>query len=258
MMLPESKRDALFEGRIRLKDLPPDARPRERLLDRGPKALSDAELLAILLGAGSRQETAIELASRMLASFGDTGPEALRGIAEARPEELARIHGLGPAKAARLLAACELGARLGAVRSTHRPQIACPEDLIRLVAPHLRGEAKEHSLVVWLNGRHQVVGWEDVSVGSLTEALVHPREVFREAIRRGAAAIVLLHNHPSGDPLPSEEDRALTRRLIEVGELVGIPLIDHVIVADGGHYSFRNELSLWERSVAGHAGGGDR
>lgn len=255
MMLPESKKDALLGGRIRLKDLPPDARPRERLLDQGPKALSDSELLAILLGAGSRHETAIELAIRMLATFGDTGPEALRGIAEARPEELARLHGLGPAKAARLLAACELGARVGAVRSTQRPQIASPADVVRLVAPHLRGERKEHALVVWLNGRHQVVGWEDVSVGSLTEALVHPREVFREAIRRGAAAIVLLHNHPSGDPSPSEEDRALTRRLASVGELVGIPLVDHIIVADGEYYSLRDELSLWERSVVGCADG---
>lgn len=255
MMLPESKKDALFGGRIRLKDLPPDARPRERLLDQGPKGLSDAELLAILLGAGSQRETAVELAARLLATFGDSGPAALRGISEARPEELARIHGLGPAKAARLLAACELGARLGAVRSTERPQIGRPEDVVRLVAPHLRGEAKEHVLVVWLNGRHQVLGWEDVSVGSLTEALAHPREVFREAIRRGAAAIIVLHNHPSGDLRPSVEDWELTRRLYEVGELVGIPLVDHIIVADGEYYSLRDEFSLWERSVAGSAGG---
>lgn len=255
MMLPESKKDAPFGERIRLKDLPPDARPRERLLERGPKALSDAELLAILLGAGSQHETAVELASRMLATFGPTGPEALQGIAAARPEELARIHGLGPAKAARVLAACELGARLGTVRSVHRPRIEGPLDVVRLVACHLRGEVKEHALAVWLNGRHQVVGWEDVSVGSLTEALVHPREVFREAIRRGAAAIVMLHNHPSGDPAPSQEDRELTRRLIAVGELVGIPLVDHIIVADGEYYSFRDEHSLWERSVAGTAGG---
>ncbi|HEY9855393.1 MAG TPA: DNA repair protein RadC [Stenomitos sp.] len=255
MVLPESKKDAPFGGRIRLKDLPPDARPRERLLEQGPKALSDAELLAILLGAGSQHETAVELASRMLATFGATGPEALTAIAEARPEELARLHGLGPAKAARLLAACELGARLGAVRSVHRPQIEGPEDVVRLVAPHLRGEVKEHTLVLWLNGRNQVVGWEDASVGTLTEALVHPREVYREAIRRGAAAIVLVHNHPSGDMRPSEEDRALTRRLFEVGELVGIPLLDHVIVAGKAFYSFRDDHSLWERSVAGLAGG---
>ncbi len=255
MVLPESKKDALFGGRIRLKDLPPDARPRERLLERGPKGLSDAELIAILLGAGSQQETAVELASRLLATHGQTGPEALRGIAAARPEELARIHGLGPAKAARLLAACELGARLSLGRLTPRARIEGPLDVFHLVAPHLRGEAKEHVLVIWLDGRNGVMGWEAASVGSLTEALAHPREVFREAIRRGAASIVLVHNHPSGDPTPSEEDWALTRRIFAAGKVIGIDLLDHVIVVDGDYNSLKEDLSLWERSVAGSSGG---
>ncbi|HEY9897599.1 MAG TPA: DNA repair protein RadC [Pantanalinema sp.] len=252
-MQSQDKREA---SRLRLKDLPPDARPRERLLELGPKGLADAELLAILLGSGSASETALDLALRLLATFGATGPEALRGLSSARPEELARLHGLGPAKASRLVAAFELAERAGTLRATERPAVGGPEDLVRLVSPHLRGEAREHALVVWLNGRQQVLGWEAVSVGSLTEAVVHPREVYREAIRRGACAIALLHNHPSGDPAPSEEDRALTRRLVAVGGLVGIPLIDHVIVAEGGYYSLRAERGLWEGTDAGGAGVG--
>lgn len=257
MMLKVSKTASCRREHLRLKDLPVDARPRERLLANGPKELADAELLAILLGSGSKEETALELASRLLSSFGASGPEALRAIAGARPEELAAFNGLGPAKASRLLAACELAERLGALRSIFRPVIAGPEDIVRLVSARLRDEAREHALVVWLNGRQQVLGWEAVSVGILTEALVHPREVFREAIRRGAGSIVFAHNHPSGDASPSSEDRSLTRRLVEVGELVGIPLLDHVIVGDGCFYSFREERGLFEPSRAGAAGVGD-
>lgn len=252
-MQSQDKREA---PRLRLKDLPPDARPRERLLELGPRGLADAELLAILLGSGSASETALDLAMRLLATFGATGPEALKGLATARPQELARLHGLGPAKAARLVAAFELAERAGALRTSERPAVGGPADLVRLVAPHLRGEGREQALVVWLNGRHQVLGWEAVSIGSLTEAVVHPREVYREAIRRGACAIALLHNHPSGDPTPSEADRALTRRLIAVGGLVGIPLVDHVIVAEGGYCSLRAECGLWDGPEAGGAGVG--
>lgn len=257
MMRPKDHVAGDAPASLRLKDLPADARPRERLLESGPAVLSDVELLAILLGSGSKGETAVGLASRLLSAFGGTGTEAIRALGRARPEELARFHGLGPAKAARLLAACELARRSGAVRATFRPKVNGPEDLVLLVGGRLRDELREHALVIWLDGRQQVVGWEAVSIGSLSETVVHPREVYREAIRKGAASIALVHNHPSGDSGPSRDDRELTRRLIAVGELVGIPLLDHVVLGDGNFYSFRSEPELWDSTPSGLASVGE-
>lgn len=226
--------------RLRLKDLPIETRPRERLVTVGSRALSDAELLAILLGSGSPGETALGLAERLLARFGAPGV-----LASAHPEQLIGLEGVGPAKAARLLAACELGRRMVGAHPGERPFVRCAADLAALAEGRLRWEQREHALGVWLNARNQVLGQELVAIGHLTEAPLHPRELFRLAMQAGAAAIALVHNHPSGDPSPSEADRNLTRRLVAVGVLVGIPLIDHVIVASGGHYSFRTEPGLW-------------
>ena len=255
MMRPKDQEEE--RSSFRLKDLPADSRPRERLLDVGPAVLSDIELLALLIGSGSKGETALGLASRLLTAFGGSGPEALRALAGARPEELARFHGLGPAKAARILAACELGRRSGAIRATFRPKVTGPEDFVQLASGRLRDELREHAVVIWLDGRQHVMGWEAVAIGSLNEAVVHPREVFREAIRKGAASIALVHNHPSGDSEPSQEDRELTRRLIAVGNLVGIPLLDHVILGDGNYYSFRGEPELWGPLASGFASVGE-
>lgn len=204
-------------------------------------------MLALLLGTGTRGISALGLAREVLAGM---GPEPLEALGRARPEELVQVTGLGPAKAARLLAACELGRRVGAWRVPARPRVTGPEDLVRQVRRQLQHAEREAAMVAWLDARQRVLGWEAVSIGSLTETIVHPREVFREAIRKGAWGIALVHNHPSGDPVPSEADRELTRRLFEVGELVGIPLVDHLIVGAEGFYSFRSEPALWTNRAA--------
>jgi DNA repair protein RadC len=209
--------------------------PRERLLTHGAAPLSDAELLALLLRTGARGRAATQLASELLASGG------IAGLAQAAPAELARIAGVGPAKAASVLAALELGRRVAAKPLRRGERIATPEDVHRHFHPRLRDAQVEQFHVVLLDGRHRVIRSVLSSQGTLTASLVHPREVFRPALREAAAAIVLVHNHPSGDPTPSAEDRELTRRLVSAGLLLGVPVLDHVIVADRGFASLREE-----------------
>lgn len=214
-------------------------RPRERLAARGVRALSDAELVGLLLRTGSAGGTATEVAAGVL--------EALwgwRGVGVAELAELEALPGLGPAKAASLLAAAELGRRAAARPLEPGAPLRGPEDVHRHFGPHLRDEKTERFLALLLDGRHRVLGDVTVSQGTLTASLVHPREVFRPAIRRAAAAVVLVHNHPSGDPSPSSEDHEVTRRLCAAGELLGIRVVDHVVVAEGGYYSFEEGGSI--------------
>ena len=210
-------------------------RPRERLVSHGPRALADEELLAILLGTGTAGCSARALAHAMLADGG------LPGLARASARELRSRPGIGAAKAATVLAAVELGRRLATRRLREGDPIRGPEDVFRHFHPRLRDAGQEQFLVILLDGRHRVIGEARASEGTLTASLVHPREVFRPALRDGAAAIVLVHNHPSGDPSPSAEDRAVTRRLVRAGELLGIQVLDHVVVAERGWRSLREE-----------------
>ena len=209
--------------------------PRERLLAQGSASLSDAELLALLLRTGARGRSAAQLAHDLLAANG------LAALAEAAPAELARVRGVGPAKAAGIVAALELGRRLAARPLRRGDRIGSPEDVFRHFHARLRDAPVEQFHVVLLDARHRVMRSVLSSQGTLTASLVHPREVFRPALREGAAAVVLVHNHPSGDPAPSPEDRELTRRLEGAGRLVGIPVLDHVIIADRGYASLREE-----------------
>ena len=207
---------------MNLRDLPHGERPRERLIERGAGALSDAELLAILLRTGRAGENVLELARGIVARFRETGLSEILAMPAA---EFARIPGVGTAKAATVLAALELGRRAqGAAQNR----------------PHIR----EHFLVLPLTSKNQVLMVADVSVGTLTNTLVHPREVYEPAIRCGAAHIVLAHNHPSGDPAPSAEDHRLTRQLKEAGALLGIPVTDHVILGGAAFFSFSEEGML--------------
>lgn len=198
--------------------------------------LSDAELLALVLRTGARGRDALDLARRLLREHG-----GLRGVGRASPGELVSARGLGPAKAASLAAALELGRRLAA--GTLRPGVAVrgPAEVYRHFRARLRDSACERFLVVLLDGRHRLLRAEVVSQGTLTASLVHPREVFRPALREAAAAILVVHNHPSGDPTPSPEDREVTRRLAAAGELLGVRLLDHVVVAERGFVSLREE-----------------
>jgi len=209
-------------------------RPRERLDALGPEALSDAELLALVLRTGRRCVPALAIASRTLASHG-----GLRGVAGASPFQLASESGIGPAKAASLLASFELARRIAAHRLRPGHALSSPAEVAAAFRPRLRDAAHERFVAVLLDGRHRVLRDVVVSQGTLTASLVHPREVFRPALREAAAALILVHNHPSGDPSPSREDAEVTRRLARAGRLLGIEILDHVIVAEQGFSSLR-------------------
>ena len=213
----------------------PKLRPREKLQSRGAQALADAELLALVLGTGSPGRSALRL-GRALAR------RRLQELAEWPLRRWLAIAGVGPARAAALIAAFELGRRALEVGETARA-IRGPEDVIAQVGD-LRRARREHFVVLLLNARHEIQCRETVSIGSLNASIVHPREVFLPAIVHSAASVVLVHNHPSGDPEPSDEDLAITRQLVEVGELVGISVLDHVIVAARGDVSFRSRRLL--------------
>ncbi|MDR5684109.1 MAG: DNA repair protein RadC [Armatimonadota bacterium] len=217
-----------------IRELPPEARPRERLLADGPESLSARDLLALLLRSGARGQSALHLADRLLVRFG-----GLRGLSRARPEELASAPGVGVAKAAVVQAAFELGRRAHGLDAAERPVIRNAQDAAAAVRPRLADRDQEHFCVILLNARHEVIGIVETSRGGLNAASVAAREVFREAVRRSAHAVVLAHNHPSGNPEPSPEDGRLTAALREAGSILGIAVLDHIVVGDGRFVSLR-------------------
>ncbi|WP_153726518.1 RadC family protein [Heliorestis convoluta] len=221
------------DERLRITDLPQELRPRERMVQAGPQGLSNGELLAILLRTGTRQETAVDLAHRILHSGG------LRFLAEASIDDLSTIKGLGLAKSAQIKSAVELGRRIAASTPETKTIIRSPEDVSRLVMEEMRFLDKEVFRALALNTKNHVLSIEDISVGSLSSAIVHPRELFKALIRKSAAAVVLLHNHPSGDPTPSREDREITRRIVEGGRILGIEVLDHIIIGDNRYASLK-------------------
>ncbi len=223
--------------------------PRERLLAHGSGALSEAELVALLLRTGTRGRSAAEIALALVAAGG------IGGLARAAPAELALVPGVGPAKAAALLAACELARRLAARPLVRGDRLRSPGDVYRHYHALLRDALAEQFHTVLLDSRHRVIRHVLTSQGTLTASLVHPREVFRPALRESAAALVLVHNHPSGDPSPSHEDREITQRLARAGALLGIPVLDHVIVADGGFVSLREQGELGAAPASGEPAG---
>jgi DNA repair protein RadC len=218
----------LKRRRYTIKQLPPELRPRERLLEAGPSALSDGELLGLLFGIGSREKTAVELAGEVISEAG-----GLHGLYNVSVHELMRANGIGEAKACIILAAVELGRRIGQVRNPGRPVISSPADVERLVRGRIANLDRENFVVVLLNTKNEVIETLTVSIGTLGASLVHPREVFKPAIRASAASVILAHNHPSGKVEPSREDHEVTRRLGEAAGILGIEMLDHVIVGDG-------------------------
>ncbi len=222
-----------------VRDLPPDERPRERLIHRGAEALSAQEILALILGRGVRGESVMVTAQKLLSKFG-----SLRGIADSSVEELSQVNGIGPAKAAQLKAAFDLSRRLAEGPRESRPQVKSPEDVVSVAGGALKGKKKEHFLVLLLDTRNRLIRMSPVSMGSLDSSIVHPREVFKEAISASAASVIFVHNHPSGDPEPSPDDIELTRRLVDAGRLLGILVLDHVIVGDGSFLSLKGSRDI--------------
>ncbi|MHA6485153.1 RadC family protein [Paenibacillus sp. strain BS8-2] len=217
-----------------LRDVPHEERPRERMMRYGAEALSHAELLAILLRTGTKRQSAIHLANSILRQSG-----SLRGLLDMSHEELTSINGIGPAKALQLRAGIELGRRMIKTRIDDWVTIRKPKDAADYVMEELRYLDKEHFVCLFLNTKNGIIARETLSVGTLNASLVHPREVFRAAIKRNSASVICAHNHPSGDPTPSPEDITLTDRLVEAGKLVGIEVLDHIIIGDGKFMSLK-------------------
>lgn len=210
--------------------------PRERLLHCGPQALRNDELLAVILQTGNRQHTVFELANRVLEAVG-----GLYGLLDVAVEELLAIPGIGVAKALQMAAAVELGRRIVARPAAQKVQIRCANDAAEYVMERLRHLKKEYFVLLHLDTKHCVMGDEVVSVGSLNASIVHPREIFKSAVKRSASGILCIHNHPSGDPTPSPEDIAVTRRLCEAGKLLGIDVLDHIVIGDGRFVSLKSQ-----------------
>lgn len=234
-----------------IKEWPSDERPRERLESLGPRALSPRELLALLIetgmpgGARSAPRSALDLAGDLLQHFkASDGRESLRRIMVAPIPELCRVRGIGPAKAAKILAALDLGRRAAEEARPDRDRIRAPRDVYERMRLSMRDLPHEEFHILLLNTQNEVVRDLQVTRGTLDASLVHPREVFRAAVAESAASIILVHNHPSGDPNPSAEDRAVTEELRAAGETVGIEVLDHVIVGEGRYVSFV-EAGLW-------------
>lgn len=233
-----TEKGSLPEYHLRLHDLPAEERPRERLRNYGPGPLSNAELLAIILRTGSTAENALALAGRLLSRFG-----GLLGLARASYGELCQEHGLGEAKTAQVKAALELGRRLLLAQPEERAVVRSPQDAASLLLAEMSLLAQEQLRVILLNTKNQVLGVREVYRGSVNTSLIRASEVFREAIRENCPAIILAHNHPSGDPTPSAEDIQITRNLVEVGKLLDIEVLDHIII---GQQKF---VSLKERHL---------
>ena len=215
---------------VRIRDLPSAERPRERLLRAGPSALSNAELLAILLRTGTAGESALDVAARLIAQRG------LDGLQRADARELAAEHGLGPAKAAQLKAALELGRRMASLQPDERPTVAGPEDVMRLVGAEMALLEQEELRMILLNTKNQVQGLVSIYRGSVNTAQVRIGELLRDAVRCDCPAVIAVHNHPSGDPTPSADDLCMTRELMAAGRLLDIDVLDYVVVGTGGRH----------------------
>ena len=225
-----------FVSQLRMREVHEADRPRERFLRQGPESLSNQELLAILLRTGTKNESVLTLANRILVQF-----EKLHALKHATVEEMIEIKGVGEAKAIQILAAIELGKRLAQKELDNKYTIRSPEDAANYLIPELAPLQQEHFVALYLNVKNQILHKQTIFVGSLNASIVHPREIFRVAIRRSAAAIIVAHNHPSGNPSPSPEDIDVTKRLIEAGHILGVDLLDHLIIGDHQFISLKEK-----------------
>jgi DNA repair protein RadC len=217
-------------------DLPKPERPRERLKNFGAEALSAQELLSLVIGRGIPKKSVVSIAQELLIKFGN-----IKAISQATIEELSQIKGIGFAKAAQIKACFELGKRQDLEPELKDFDIKDPQSIVKAIQLSIKDKAKEHFKLILLNTRNKIIGISTISIGTLNSNLVHPREVFKEAISHTAASVVFAHNHPSGDPEPSEDDLTITKRLTEAGKILGIEVLDHIIIAKNGFFSFREK-----------------
>jgi len=217
-----------------IRDLPESERPRERLQSYGPGSLSTSELLAILLRTGAKSESAINLGTRLLANFG-----GLAGIARAGFGDLCEVHGLGVAKAAQIKAALELGKRLMVASPEERPQVKSPSDVANMLMLEMGFLEQEHLRVILLDTKNRVLGMPTIYIGSLNTSVLRVGELFREAVKANSAAVIVVHNHPSGDPTPSPEDVSITRQLVEAGKLLDVEVLDHLVIGQQRYVSLK-------------------
>lgn len=218
-----------------IKELPVSERPREKLIEFGAKSLSNVELLAVLIRSGNRESSAIDLSNKLLYTRND----GISSLEDASIEEMTKIKGIGECKASQILAAIELGKRIVLESRKEKKKVSSPLDIVDYFMADMCRLKREHFKIAMLDTKNHIIGVEEISVGNLNSSIVHPREVFKEAIRRSSSSIILVHNHPSGDPTPSREDINITRRLTECGELLGIKVLDHIIIGDMKHISLK-------------------
>ncbi|MBM4146854.1 MAG: JAB domain-containing protein [Nitrospira sp.] len=223
------------ESSFTVHDLPKAERPRERLKQFGPEALSAQELLALIIGRGVSKKSVMTIAQELLIKFGN-----VKAISEATIEELSEIKGIGFAKAVQIKACFELGKRKDLEPELKDFDIKEPQNIVKAIRASIKDKAKEHFKLILLNARNKILGISTISIGSLNASIVHPREVFKDAIVHNAYSVVLAHNHPSGDSEPSEDDLTITKRLKEAGKILGIEVIDHIIISKNGYFSFKD------------------
>ena len=214
-----------------IRDLASTERPRERLINYGPPSLSNAELLAILLRTGVKGEGVVSMAQRILGRF-----KGLAGLAKANYTELCSEHGVSEAKACQLLSAIELGRRYSSLQPEEKPEVNSPQDIANLLMGEMSFLDQEHLKAVLLNTKNQVLGISQIYIGNVSASMVRPAEIFRPAIRENCPSIIVVHNHPSGDPTPSAEDVVVTRQLVKAGNLLGIDVLDHVVIGNGNRF----------------------
>ncbi|MBE1554573.1 DNA repair protein RadC [Filibacter limicola] len=225
-----------LQPKMMIRDVHIADRPRERLISQGAGSLSNQELIAILLRTGTKEESVLVLANRILSSF-----DKIQDLKDATIEEMMLVKGVGQAKAVQLLAAAEIGKRLYRKHSAGRYTIRSPEDAASYLMTDMSSLSQEHFVVLFMNVKNEILHKQTIFIGSLNSSIVHPREIFREAVKRSAASIIVAHNHPSGNPSPSPEDIEVTKRLIEAGSIMGIELLDHVIIGDHRFISLKEK-----------------
>jgi len=222
-------------NKVRIQDIPEEERPRERLIRNGPESLSNAELLGIILRTGSREENVVNLCSRILTEY------SIKQLSLANISRLMQVHGVGKAKAAQIAAVFELARRLETFVEEPKRKVCSPKDVYTLMYPKMREQKKEKFITLCLDTKNQILREEVVSIGSLNASIVHPREVFKSALMESSASVIMVHNHPSGDPSPSREDIMVTEKMVEGGKLLGIDVLDHIIIGEGRYVSLKDE-----------------